>query len=107
MIALYYQCLFLALRGAVKLAVLIFAYLVLAGCAGDYEPSVRFATANCVSTPSDDTRERRVRTSCAMRSNGAMIGNYTKPCIMWNHTMITERRYTLACQRNEWSRVER
>lgn len=78
--------------------------LLLAGC--DKEaPKVQFAAAQCVRVPTEETRERRIQTSCALRAGTANPANPAKPCVMWNHRDITERLYVLQCERNEWYRL--
>ena len=81
---------------------LLAGVLLLCGCRMDSQPApVTFHPKNCVSTPSEETRQRKVNTSCALRSGGNLY-NHAKPCIMWHHKTITERKHTLVCQRSEW-----
>jgi len=81
---------------------MLLAVLVLVGCGAKQEPLVVFAATNCTSTPSEELRQREVKTRCTLRAGTANPYNHAKPCISWAHATITERRYTLACQRAEW-----
>jgi hypothetical protein len=79
--------------------------LALAGCAKrESVVTVVFKAPECISIPTEELRERRIRTTCAMRHGSMNPSNPTKICLSWNHKDITERRTVLECKRDEWVR---
>ena len=83
--------------------VLTLLALLLVGCS-QREPTATFSLSSCKVVPTDETRERRIQTTCALRSGSANPYNAAKVCLMWNHANITERRQVITCARDEWRR---
>jgi hypothetical protein len=84
---------------------LVILFAALCGCAKrDPVVKVVFLAPDCISVPTEDLRERRIRTTCAMRHGSMNPNNMAKICLSWNHKDITERRTVLECKRDEWVR---
>jgi hypothetical protein len=80
---------------------------LMSGCAPQpAERTETFSESSCQRIPQSEQRTRRVQTTCAMRAgNGYGPHNAfpsTKPCLMWNHRTVTERRVVLTCTAEEW-----
>lgn len=67
-------------------------------------PTVTFRASSCVREPLEETRTRRINTTCALRGGSMNPHNPSKPCLMWNKKTIHERLFALSCSRNEWNR---
>lgn len=84
-------------------SVCIYIALAIALCScAKPEATVVFKATQCITAPTEELRERRVRTTCAMRHGSMNPNNPTKICLSWNHKNITERRTTLQCSRDQW-----
>jgi hypothetical protein len=73
--------------------------MLLAGCVKE-TPRVSFPVAQCNATPTEELRERRIRTTCSFRQ-GAKPGGV---CLSWNHRNITERKEIVSCSKEQWVR---
>jgi hypothetical protein len=77
--------------------------LLLSACSKS-EPTVSFGVSLCVRIPLQETRLRRINTSCAVHGPSHRVGHTWQPgpCVSWHKRTIHERLYTLQCARNEW-----
>jgi hypothetical protein len=81
----------------------IFVAIALSGCA-EGEPTVTFRESSCHYQPTNDRRERRVQSTCALYSGSYKPGQ-ARICMMWNHRTAHERKDILVCARDEWHEV--
>lgn len=79
----------------------LIALALLTGCSA----GMTFKASECFVRATGETRQREVKTSCALRSGGS-INDHAKPCVMWNNKTIAERKHTIVCQRSEWREEE-
>lgn len=81
-------------------AVLLAALLTACG-----PKQVSFNASSCYRNPTEETRERRIQTNCMLRGGSMNPHNPAKPCLMWNHRDIVERKFVLECRKDVWSEI--